>query len=642
MKFRIAIIFLVMNLMGNAQDIQSKGDALYFQYAYKDAIVQYNKEALKKPLSNTQLLNLADSYLKEKKSEQALEVYLEVHQKDFEMPTHDVNKMLQSMAKISGLEAVQSFLKEEDVLLSKELTENANFNFELLESDMGNEKGITVFNSEGNSPQSDFSPSFYKEKLLFASGRPKPSKKKFRRSTGFLNIYVAKISNQGKLMNPNAFEGIPKTNFHNATPFYSEALESILFIRSNAFGNELAYDKNGKNALAMGIVDLNGDFRMLLSDLSTSFYYPYYDAKNSKLYFTANFEDSYGGTDIYYVHTNNGQIMSAPINLGPRINTPGNDMAPYIFNNSLYFSSDVFYGQGGMDIYRSNFQPDGSFSTPVNLGEGINSDSDDFGFIIREGGTQGFQGYFASNRQGGNGDDDIYGFYAQEKPGLRTIIVKGQVRTTNSGDRIANARVKVLDANKEIIKELVTANDGTYAFEIPWRKEIVIEISKNKYSSFTKVFGEQALNENEEYAVLDVDMVLLDDLIEDKENETVLKLKKFYFQRYKAVITPEIALELDRVVSAVKAFPKLQLQIETHTDSRGGSTTNLRLSQRRSQAILNYLLEKGVSQDNIVDAIGYGESKIINNCTNGVYCLDFLHKKNERSNVIIKNYDQLK
>ena len=112
----------------------------------------------------------------------------------------------------------------------------------------------------------------------------------------------------------------------------------------------------------------------------------------------ANFEEGYGGTDIYYVNTNNGQIMSSPVNLGPRINSPGNEIAPYIFNNSLYFSSDVFYGLGGMDIYKSNIMDVDKFSIPINLGRGINTTSDDFGFIIRNGASGDFEGYFSSKR----------------------------------------------------------------------------------------------------------------------------------------------------------------------------------------------------------------------------------------------------
>ena len=115
------------------------------------------------------------------------------------------------------------------------------------------------------------------------------------------------------------------------------------------------------------------------------------------------------------------------------------------------------------------------------------------------------------------------------------------------------------------------------------------------------------------------------------EGKTVLKLEKFFFDKNKSIVTAAIALELDKVVDAVSRFPQLRLKIETHTDSRGSNTSNKKLSQRRSDAIKMYLLKNGLSSSNIVESIGLGEEKIKNNCTNGVYCLDFLHKQNERT-----------
>jgi len=203
-------------------------------------------------------------------------------------------------------------------------------------------------------------------------------------------------------------------DYHKATPYYSEALNSVLYVLSNTENGDLKFDDNGKNTLAMGMQNIDGPFNMILSDLSTSFYYPFYDENTGRLYFAANFDDGYGGTDIYYIYTNNGQVMSAPVNLGPRINSPGNEIAPYMFDNSLYFASDVFYGLGGMDIYRSTIEDQDSYGIPVNLGAKVNSPKDDFGFIIRDDG-EGFLGYFTSNRDGGKGKDDIYGFKVSEK-----------------------------------------------------------------------------------------------------------------------------------------------------------------------------------------------------------------------------------
>jgi len=133
--------------------------------------------------------------------------------------------------------------------------------------------------------------------------------------------------------------------------------------------------------------------------------------------------------------------MSEPINLGPRINSPGNEIAPFIYDGSMYFSSDVFYGIGGMDIYRTNLQNDDTFSIPVNLGKGINSVSDDFGFIVKKNENDGLLGYFASNRPGGKGGDDIYGFVMNQKPGLKTIAIKGKVVSLSSNQGLETKKV---------------------------------------------------------------------------------------------------------------------------------------------------------------------------------------------------------
>jgi outer membrane protein OmpA-like peptidoglycan-associated protein len=132
-----------------------------------------------------------------------------------------------------------------------------------------------------------------------------------------------------------------------------------------------------------------------------------------------------------------------------------------------------------------------------------------------------------------------------------------------------------------------------------------------------------------------VELVKMEDLLTESENKTVLKLNKFYFEKGKAVINPEVATELDKVIVAVTKFPELRLKIETHTDSRGSSSSNKRLSKDRSDAIKSYLMKNGLSSNTITESIGYGEEMIRNNCTNGAYCLDFLHQQNERTLIIV-------
>lgn len=641
MKCRISLCFLlVMVTLSFGQNKKSRADVLFYEYAYKDAIREYQKEQLKAPLSNSQTLNLAQSYFKIGSYKSASKLYVEVFKKDSTMSNYHFNKMLQAFSKNNEMERVNAFLATKGSSLPPEVMENASFNFELL-GVATDTVSFEISNIRANSAQADFSPSFYKDKLLFSSGREATSKNIYRPSgESYLDIFVARITQDGNAANATIFKSIPATKFHQATPFYAEETGSFYYIVSNTEEGELAFNEEGKNALAIGMSDRFGNFRYLLKDLSTSFYYPFYESSTERLYFAANFEDSYGGTDLYYVNTNGGNIMSAPINLGPTINTPGNEIAPYIFENNLFFSSDVFYGLGGMDIYKSAIQGDTSFSIPVNLGEGINSQGDDFGFIIRAEKDSGFSGYFSSNRPGGKGNDDIYSFRGASTPGLKTLMLKGSVLSPGTRDGIDEVSVQLLDTDNTLIKEVLTDENGNYSIEVPWREDVTISVSKKEYASAAKSYDAVGLKQAM-LTSLDFEIPFIKDLVEEKEGLPTIKLRKFYFTRGRSTITPEIALELDKVVYAVQQFPQLRLQIASHTDSRGGTSTNLRLSQRRANAIKNYLIQQGVADNVIVEAVGYGESKILNNCKNGVYCLEILHKKNERTLIVVLNSNGL-
>ncbi|WP_245615881.1 OmpA family protein [Flagellimonas lutaonensis] len=638
MKSTLWVVLMLLFTSAFAQDKRSKGDSYFFQYAYNQAIVEYEKQKAEGTLTPQQELNLADAYFKTNAYDKASKLYLEAYKRDTLMGNHHFNKMLQSFSKVGNTERVDAFLATKSGQLEQELLENADFNRELLESNTAGELQFEIFNMGSNSPQSDFAPAFFKERLLFSSGRPQEKKKQYApMGESYLDIYVGRIGPNGEVLNANPFSGIPQSDYHKATPYYSEALNAILYVLSNTENGELAFDDNGKNALSIAMQVVDGQFRLLLRDLSTSFYYPFYEAETGKLYFAANFEDGYGGTDLYYVYTNNGQIMSAPVNLGPRINSPGNEIAPFVFESSLYFSSDVFYGMGGMDIYKSNFEEEGNFSIPVNLGPGVNSKDDDFGFIMRNEGD-GLLGYFSSNRPGGRGKDDIYGFKVDEKPGLKTIALRGKVvKPYDNDEGVAKAAVRVLDKNGAVLKEVYSDEDGNYRLEIPWREEVTLQATKDRHSIFTeKLQFLEGLDQKEGFKV-DIGLSLYDDLVEEKEGQKVVKLDKFYFDRGLAKITPEIAKELDKVVEFVQQFPAVQLRIETYTDSRGGSSANFRLTQQRSDAIKKYLLDKGVPASNILYSVGYGEQKILNNCHNGAFCLEMLHKQNQRSLIVVLN-----
>ncbi len=638
MKLIFTILIFATSFLVCGQEPDSEGDKYFFSYDYQNAIKSYLQDKSEGVvLTKNQILNLADAYFKTTNFDEAAKTYLNSEAKEPIKDKNRINMMLQSLKRSKKPKMLDKLWGSKKNLLSTELQENAEFNFQLLHNQTDADNAIDIFNSLENSIKDDFSPTIFKDKLLFSSSRSSKKKGKYSSGGSFLDIYEARITPTGRLSNAKKFSFLPNSKYHKSTPFYVEENNQFFYILSNSEDGELTFNDHGKNALAIGMVYNNGFFRYILADLSTSFYYPFFDSKTEKLYFAANFEDGFGGTDIYYVYVNNGQIMSEPINLGPRINSPGNEIAPYIHDGSMYFSSDVFYGIGGMDVYRTNIQSDDSFSIPVNLGSSINTEADDFGFIIKENEAQKLYGYFASNRPGGKGGDDLYGFVMNEKPGLKTIAIKGKVVDLNTNQGLADAQVRIIGSDGMVIKTVKSAEYGGYSIEIPYQAKVTVQSTKEGYSVFTGSFSS-----NSESNGFNLGILNLDDLIEDVEDKKVVAINKFFFASRSSELTEAIKLELDKVVQAVQSFPRMKLAIETHTDSRGYTKTNKKISQLRADAIKSYLLSKGVSLDNMVSAVGYGEEKIMNNCKNGVYCLEFLHNQNKRTLIVIDNYTELK
>jgi len=620
---------------------ESKADRLYYEYAYKEAVEAYEKEQAKNGLTLEQELHLADAYFRTGLYDKSSAIFMEVYKKDSLMTNAQFNTMLQSLSKTSGPERAKAFLNTRSDQVSEALMVNADFNYETL-ADLGLNIGeYTIFKPNINSPQSDFAPAFYGEgRILFTSGRPSDLKETYDPSgESYLSIFSVSQSANNAAVRPSPLTWIPRIPYHQATPFYSEALDEVFYVQSNMDEDVLAFDKNGKNTLAIFRSDDTGFFQPLFRDLSTSFYYPYYDDATGRLYFAADFANGYGGTDLYYVSSNNGQIMSEPINLGPHINTPGNEIAPFIFDGSLYFSSDVFYGLGGMDIYKSELQGGDSFSIPVNLGPGINSNKDDFGFIVRKETGGEYYGYFASNRPGGLGKDDVYGFRSEEKPGLKTLAFRGTIRDSD-GFAIEKAYVRLFEGDSLQLKETYTDRDGNFLLEIPWRDSVRAEVGKERYESLDlrNALTEASLETGEP---LILTLTPLKSIVLQQANRTLLKVDVFHFKRNSKTLTPEITTVLDEAALQLKKFPAIRLRLEAHTDSRGYKSANMKLSEERAAAIRDYLVSQGVAPEVFAEVKGFGETQIINNCSDGVYCLDVLHQQNERYPFVVLNYDEL-
>ena len=272
------IVLFVLTLSVYSQKKVSKGDGLFFSYAFQDAIVAYEEDISKGfKLSPKQYLNLADSYFKVENYEKATNIYLKLFAEDSIMGGHHLNKLLQGLGKRPDLSQVQNFLEREGVSFHKELLENGDFNTKLLASKAIEEtKEVQIFNVASNSQSADFSPSFFEDFLLFTSGRPERNRKSYE-PTGeaYLDIFKGEITENGQISGTEQFKEIAASDYHKATPYYSSDLNAIVYVLSNTFEGELEFDEKGKNALAIGIQRLDGEFNFLWRDLSTSFFYPF-------------------------------------------------------------------------------------------------------------------------------------------------------------------------------------------------------------------------------------------------------------------------------------------------------------------------------------------------------------------------------
>lgn len=292
----------------------------------------------------------------------------------------------------------------------------------------------------------------------------------------------------------------------------------------------------------------------------------------------------------------------------------------------MYFSSDGHYGWGDLDVYESKFTEGFSFSVPKNLGALINSNKDDFSFIID---ASGSYGYFSSSRDNGKGDDDIYYF---AKNGNQ--LISGKVLNTKSKDGIEIASVKVYDNLGYLVAETTTNSQGIYSVNVPTSKKLKITASKINFNTDEKQFETDIIN-NKETKDVNLELSKYEELVVKKDGVEKLDINPIFFDLAKSIVTDEASIELDKVVFIMDKFPALKIKIESHGDSRGKDDYNMRLSDDRAKATQAYIISKGIDASRIESAIGYGESRLINRCSNGVKCTEDEHFNNRRSDFIV-------
>lgn len=468
-----------------------------------------------------------------------------------------------------------------------------------------------------NTPYSEYNPVYLNNELYFTSSR---GNEKLYSATGtpFTNLY--KVASRGAVVDVATVTPLPPTinteNVNDGCVAFSPDGRIMVFGKGNTGKRKGAED-----------VDLyiarfrNGVWTepQIITGINTPEFWdstPAFSPDGRTLYFASNRKGGYGGTDLYSAQMDSRGRFARVRNLGPEINTPGNEMFPYVADDGkLYLASDGHPGYGGLDIFvvkRSSGK-----ITVENLGEPVNSTGDDFGiFLFRPD-----RGFFTSNREGGKGDDDIYTF-VNEDPNLKVVnyYLAGVTYTPDKEGKLQvlpNTKVTLLDSKGDLMQDYVTGNDGKFLFRI---------YDNEDYNLIGETEG--YLVKRQEYSTRgrSVDPATLKDLVTNITFDTIIVLDKIeinkifvleniYYDFNKYDIRPDAARELDKLAQILIDNPEIKIELSSHTDSVDTDEYNLWLSQKRAEAAVNYLVKRGIANDRLV-AKGYGESKPIARNTN--------------------------
>jgi len=618
-----------------------KADKLFKDFYYVDAAKAYEEYLVDndKPATET-VRNVADSYYFTNDNRNALKWYQKLYELQGDNLTDQYFlRYIQSMKGVMDYAQADKLTKQYLAKKGDQKQISHFFNQRRVMDSLAKAKPLyKVKNLDINSDKSDFGTSFYGEKLVYASSKDttKFNEKLYSwNKQPFLSLYVAeRNAADGSLFNEAVFMPNVMAKYHEATATFSPDLKTIYYTTNIVKKKKLVVDARQINNLQIIKGKVEGDEmvnpeKVFFDSPKYSVGHPSLSEDGKWLFFASDMPGGYGETDLYVVQIAADGTMNTPVNLGPTINTIGNELFPFFRNGTLYFSSDGHYGWGDLDVYESKFSAGLNFTEPKNLGSPINSNKDDFSYIID---SSEKYGYVSSNRAGGKGDDDIYSF-TKSQPECNQLI-SGLVVNAKSRTFLSEVTIRVYNAVGDILTETTTDAEGKYRVTVTCGKKVKLVASKTNFSNDEKEVETKNVNDDE---IKDVNFELnkYDDLIRKENNQEKIIVNPIFFNYDKWDITPQAIVELDRVVFTMQKFPNVRIKIESHTDSRGKDAYNLKLSDQRAKSTQAYIISKGINAERIESAIGYGESRPVNKCTNKVKCTEAEYEKNRRSDFII-------
>ncbi len=608
-----------------------RANKLFELKAYKEAASVYEKADRTKEV----LRNLADSYYYNSDMGKAIKTYQEYFKANLDSDAIDTEDMELYFRYAQALKGANQF-EEADKWLSKYYAKPINTSEFVYENNKTTPHVFNMSKLQDLKSTSDFGMTFYDEdEVVFASSRNTSNPIFAWDNLPYLDLYKGTITETGALENIEPFSETINTSSHESNATFSDDKKTMYFNRTSKKRVKIGDDKVAHIKIYKAEL-INGTWTNISALPFTSDQYstvhPSLSKDGKTLYFSSDMEGGYGGFDIYKVAVNNDGTYGAPENLGSNINTKHREQFPFISKyNVLYFSSIGHMGFGGLDVFRSNLVS-GNFDKPVNLGNTVNSNLDDFGYVIRE---KDDKGYVSSNRTGG---DRVYGFVREENI-LTKYLVEGVVADKNSKELLVGSLVTLMDESGTVLQDTIIGKDAKYLFKIDPNTKYTVRGTRKAYIPTDIEFSTDSKGKVQH----DIELVLESyadaeaRIQENIKGEIQIILdKKIFFDYDKSNIREDAAKTLDVLVDLMKKYEEMEVEVSAHTDAYGHDQFNLDLSKERAASTVNYLVSKGIDEKRL-KSIGYGEMQPLNKCTEEDICEESEYDINRRCEFKILN-----
>lgn len=640
MKYNILfIICLALNLGLNAQSKQAiRANNTYNNLNYIEAIEMYKTLNDKKP-SLDYKIKIAEAYRKSNQYNEAEAWYSKIVTDELADPIFNFyyGEVLRNNGKYElATTYYEKYYEVNNKTKSYVEASNNPSQFIKDELDLCRVTNLYKLNTKEGEFPCYLSPE--EDKLIITSSRSYKNKSSIYgwNNEKYYNLYEVDLRNNNSI---EEIKGKINTIYHEGAATINPVTNELVFSRNNYINGKKSKDIN--NTLNLGIYFAKKEKKkysnvtpFLFNSKSYSCGHPAFTSTGEIMFFTSNMPGGFGGTDIYMTISGN-EGWGSPINLGPSINTDRDEMFPYIIKDStLYFASNGHPGLGGYDVFKSKMIVANRWGKPENLGSPINSSRDDFALVLN---SKEQMGYLGSNRENGIGSDDIFmvkmgNFEEEEEKIVEDTCfntIKGTIKDDEKNTPIEGVQVIATEELTGIVKTTTTNRNGNYELKLDCNKVYDIQYKKDQYfiksNSLVSTDGDKDLDES------------LSKIVVDKP----IQIKNIYYDLDKYNIRPDAQVELNKIVKLLQDNENLIIELSSHTDSRGSKEYNQTLSENRAKSAVSYLISRNINAKRLYSK-GYGESKLINECQDGVTCSEEKHALNRRTEFRVIGFSESK